>query len=253
MRLIPLDVPLPALGTEESETLDFKLNGYGGTDENKREAAADLAQFANHRGGWLILGAKDEGDRVTEYPGLDDIADQEMRLRDVANALLDPRPDVVTSRVRGPARKDILVATVQPHAGVVGVRYQGSEPKYRFPVRIGKRKQSMTFEEVERMWTQDRRAWVLLNSIPEKNRHQLRLDAEIQGLSPEAWVLVSLEPTFALFMAPDTNRVHVPYAFITTVWPSHPNGEHTITFSCSFRMSPGPNKRIMVERFKPRQ
>jgi len=60
------DLPLPQ--TEESEHLEFKREPWPDTDDGKREIARDVAQFANHLGGSIIVGAVDDGqDRLSGY------------------------------------------------------------------------------------------------------------------------------------------------------------------------------------------
>lgn len=66
-------------GIRESEQIDFKAELYGNTDSARRELAGDLAAFANHRGGVLILGiAEDEHGAASDLP-LVELGDAEER------------------------------------------------------------------------------------------------------------------------------------------------------------------------------
>lgn len=248
VRLVPLDLPLPDVGTEESETLDFKRDGYAGNDSAKYEAAADLAQFANNVGGRLIIGADAANDRLEAYVGLADAVAQEQRIASVASTLLAPRADVVTSRVVH-GGNEVLVITVQPHEGVVGVRLQGGDPRYRFPVRSGKDKRWMTFEEVETMWTADRRAQLLVSSIPaDRTRQNLRISADLERLPEASWELRATESGYFTLRATGGVNVNIPYAFVVAVWPSA-HEEFTIALDCALTaVGEGGGARILVQQ-----
>jgi hypothetical protein len=61
---------LPPIGSEESEHLDFKRDPWDKGDKGYNELARDVAQFANHLGGSIIVGADedDEGRCTVTHP-----------------------------------------------------------------------------------------------------------------------------------------------------------------------------------------
>jgi hypothetical protein len=53
-------------GVEESADLDFKERHYEDTGEKREELAKDVAAFANHVGGLLVIGVREEHLRAVE-------------------------------------------------------------------------------------------------------------------------------------------------------------------------------------------
>jgi hypothetical protein len=112
----PLHAALGQIGTEltmsllrdacaqqaaETDQLDFKVDlplpaaGVGSNDEARArslELAKDLAAMANSRGGMLVFGVRDEGDRAAELRGVPDISDgvMEKRIRQVGYNMVYP-------------------------------------------------------------------------------------------------------------------------------------------------------------------
>lgn len=89
----------------------------------------------------------------------------------------------------------------------------------------------------------------LLESIPPPLRHRIRIDADLSGLDASDWVLNQLEDRRAIFTAPKGTPVFIPYAFVTAVWPSNAEGEHTVTLSCALTGVSLQN-RVLVERVR---
>lgn len=85
----------------ETDQLDFKVElplpaaGTGTNDEARvraLELAKDLAAMANSRGGMLVFGIRDEGDRAAELLGVPDLSDgvMERRIRQVGYNMVYP-------------------------------------------------------------------------------------------------------------------------------------------------------------------
>ncbi|MGH2878676.1 MAG: AlbA family DNA-binding domain-containing protein [Solirubrobacteraceae bacterium] len=53
-------------GASEHSDLEFKEEPYGNSDSDRRELAADIAQFANDRGGVIVIGMQEGKELATE-------------------------------------------------------------------------------------------------------------------------------------------------------------------------------------------
>jgi hypothetical protein len=144
---------LPVKGTAiERTTRDLK----GGRTEtnpdptNEFELAKDVAAFANHLGGELLVGANEESGIVGEYDGLSLSFATHLKGRysQAIEQRCFPRPLFDFDLFPSPDREDkhVLVVYVAPYVGgqLVGVavfkdeqndKYQGHS--YVFPVRVG--------------------------------------------------------------------------------------------------------------------
>jgi hypothetical protein len=77
-------------GLREDEELDFKQTLYGGTDSHRKELAADIAAFANHRGGVIIFGVEDTDGAATNLTPVELSEGEELRMRQVSAANVAP-------------------------------------------------------------------------------------------------------------------------------------------------------------------
>jgi hypothetical protein len=74
----------------EDDDLDFKRDRYGSSDSQKREFAADIAAMANHRGGAIVIGVRDENDVAVEQTPVEPADGEEGRLRQIGAGLITP-------------------------------------------------------------------------------------------------------------------------------------------------------------------
>ena len=74
----------------EDEDLDFKRELYGNSDSAKRDLAGDLASFANHRGGVIVIGIEDEGDVAARLNPVELSDGEEARIRQIAAGNIFP-------------------------------------------------------------------------------------------------------------------------------------------------------------------
>jgi hypothetical protein len=74
----------------EDADLDFKQERYGNTDSDKRDLAGDIAAMANHRGGLLIIGIRDENDVAVERTAVELVDGEEARIRQIAAGNIAP-------------------------------------------------------------------------------------------------------------------------------------------------------------------
>lgn len=79
-------------GATESVHLDFKLQSYGTSDNDKKEFLKDVAAFANCLGGHLVIGVEEEDGAASRVSVLTDAdVDQELlRLENIVRAGIEP-------------------------------------------------------------------------------------------------------------------------------------------------------------------
>jgi len=205
------------VGTEESEMLDFKRDGYSGGQAG-REIARDVAQFANAFGGTILIGADEADDKLTGLPGIPDAAKERSKVEKAAFANLEPRvaPDVRV--IDRPGGDPVLAVNVPAFPGVVGVRVNAE--RWEFPVRRGTDRHYLTFGEAEKMLTQDRRGRLLIESIPEASWSRITVDAYLRKIPRGGWTLKTLETHCVVLACPGNQHIEIPYSFIKAVWPS---------------------------------
>ncbi len=217
---------LPLIGTEESEHLDFKRQPWGASDDDKNELLRDVAQFANHLGGSIIIGAEEgEGGRLARFVSIEDPETVILRVRNTCYDRLSPRVVVVALTLNN-AESSIVVVNVQPSVGPVAIRVSKEKKKIRweFCRRYGKTKQPIEFEEVERMWSDGRRGKVLLSRIPDPQLKTVYLDIEVPReatkffLFDQASTITRDEDYFGLKL-PGGETFNFPYEFVKSVWP----------------------------------
>lgn len=135
----PLPEPESAI---ELAAQDFKAQDTA----SKYERAKDMAAFANHVGGSIIIGAKEVDGRLRAYVGLAPKTAAESRRRfDEAATECTPKPtiDTVEFPCPGDAALRVVVVNVAPSLTLLGVRVRGDRAEgygghaYVFPVRCG--------------------------------------------------------------------------------------------------------------------
>ncbi|MCF0090005.1 MULTISPECIES: ATP-binding protein [unclassified Streptomyces] len=138
----------------ESEDLDYKQAHYGADDKGREELAKDVAAFANHTGGLLVLGmAENKGvpSKVFDV----DLDDRHVRhIRQVIANNTAPRVPYETIRVPNPDAPGtgfLLLAVPRspygPHA-VTAPPTKPSKDTLRFPRRGGSKTEWLTETDV---------------------------------------------------------------------------------------------------------
>ena len=166
--------PLPLVG-EGYERAVLDLKGRGGVARAFHKAK-DVAAFANHLGGTLLIGAKETAGRVGEYEPLDEatVATMQKEFSEAVRDRCSPRPLVDFARIPFGAGF-VLAVNVWPYTGqVVGVRVTADkaaegygDDAYVFPIRVGVDSSYLLPEQLPMfMLPEVRRAVILLNAIP---------------------------------------------------------------------------------------
>lgn len=194
--------PLQALGAErveawvtdglrESERLDFKAQFYGNGESQRRELAGDLAAFANHRGGLLILGvSEDEHGAASSLPCVELTDDEQRRIHQIVAGNVFPHlpieilPIVLDGVGQGVMIIAVAPSPLRPHAVAVndGLRYprrHGTITRYlsesevadlyrdRFAIQHDEltRVDAIRREAVDEL-DQDGAVWVAVSAVP---------------------------------------------------------------------------------------
>jgi len=233
------ELPQPHDSVEESEFLDFKAEGWKGGEDGAREIARDVAQFANHLGGSIIVGAvEDDHNRLMAYQPVPDAASVAQRVTDVCHTWLFPRLEIHPTLMVTTDRKDaVLVVNVEPFGGVVAITPRGKDYS-EFYRRFGKGKKPISFEEVERMWTDGRKGRLLLAKIPKIDLGKVRLDVvEGHGIALSKHLeLLRLDDYFNVSFGAGAPSFNFPYEFVRAVWPAAGGGWH-LSLSVKFELN----------------
>jgi hypothetical protein len=191
----------------ETPILDLKKEV---SPETHFELAKDVAAFANHLGGCLLIGATETDGRVGAYDGIPPgLADRLQTSYSQAVAQrCSPKPVLDFARFdAGKEGRVVLAVFVEPYVGghPVGVEVKrGEKPNaYAFPIRSGKDAVYLLPEQLA-MFSEPklRRLFVMMSAIPIGSR--LKVSSVIyQGQPPEVFFgtlrELSLERNVVLF------------------------------------------------------
>lgn len=212
---------LPPEGTDESEHLDFKLQPWSRDERGKSEILRDVAQFANHLGGSLIVGAReDEAGRLQEYVDVEAPDVVVSRINDACYANLFPRVSLDCIAMNTSKGNHVVVANVQASVEPVAIRVGD---KWEFYRRYGRSKKPIDFEEVQRMWTEGRRGKILMSKIPKTDLTRIHLDVRPgpgcfpQFMDADSGIILA-DDYFTVALA-SRETFNFPYEFVKAVWP----------------------------------
>jgi hypothetical protein len=143
------------------------------------ERAKDVAAFANHLGGTLLIGAQELNGQLQAYVGMPPTDAGAVR-NDYSKAVADrcmPRPTIDFEEYDDPGdpAKRIVAINVEPSLNLVGVKISGDKDKegyggiaYVFPVRSGIDARYLESGQLAMFMTPHvRRVAVLLSKIPQ--------------------------------------------------------------------------------------
>jgi hypothetical protein len=178
------------IGVREDDTFDAKSELYGGTKGDKRELCADVAAFANGRGGLILIGAAEESETVEHLTPVP-TAGEELRIRQILAAGIYPAAPVDIQIVE--AAKDghgyvvlaVRASQLAPHAVV-------KNDDLRYPIRDGSGRRFMREPEVANRYSErfdsSTRRLQRLKEIDD------RLIGRITGSDADGWLIVSAVP-----------------------------------------------------------
>ncbi|MEX1142218.1 MAG: ATP-binding protein [Thermoleophilaceae bacterium] len=136
----------------EDDDLDFKRESYGSSDGQKRALAADIAAMANHRGGVIVIGVREENEIAVELTAVEAIDGEEGRLRQIGAGGITPHVEFHVKVIpceadRGRAYYLLVVppSPLRPHA----VR---KDIDLRYPRRDGSHTRWLAEAEVASMY-----------------------------------------------------------------------------------------------------
>lgn len=197
-----------------------------GTDFHK---AKDVAAFANHLGGTLLIGAKETDGQLERYVGMDpgDAGLVRDKFSKAVNDRCEPLPRIDFAEYNDPndATKKIVAVNVWPSLLLIGVRLAAHKPSegyggnsYVYPVRSGTDADYLTPSKIAMYMTpQIRRVAVLISRIPKgslitiwnsRNNHYNAMFEEIKE-----------DENIVIFKSQDGSRApNVPLDCIKTVY-----------------------------------
>jgi hypothetical protein len=174
---VPLvsQVALPSVGTGiERAVMDWKEKCTA-TDFH---IAKDVAAFANHLGGVLIIGAQESAGQLAAYVGMtpSEAGDVRDKISKAVKDRCQPPPQIEFEEFQSPNDPDerIVVVNVWPSLQLVGVKIAAHKPtegyggeSFVYPVRSGTDAMYLTPAQIPMYMTpQVRRVAVLLSKIP---------------------------------------------------------------------------------------
>ncbi|MFT3697733.1 MAG: ATP-binding protein [Kofleriaceae bacterium] len=199
------------------------------------ERAKDVAAFANHLGGTLLIGASEVDGELKAYVGLS-VKDAEAVRDDYSKAVADrcqPRPaiDFEQFDCESDPTKRIVAINVQPSLNLVGVKVRADKTNegfggelYAYPVRSGTDARYLAPGELAMFMTpQIRRAFVLLSRIPPKTLVTIAKSTPPPSVSriSMTWAFdgVDEEQNLVRFMT-ETKPVNLPLDRVLTAYQS---------------------------------
>jgi hypothetical protein len=183
------------LGLVEDVDLDFKREPWATTEGGAKEAAYDIAAFANSAGGLIVVGVDEDGSgHGSEFVGIDPSNDLALWLHQIVAARIAP-PAVVSHRRVEVGERQIFVFAVQPsmagpHAVAVG------DGALRYPSRLGSLRRYLTEAEVADRY---RRRLAATRDMAQQlgdllDEVQRTIDTTSEDRAAQAWLALGLVP-----------------------------------------------------------
>lgn len=187
----------------EGDELDLKRTLYGNRDGDRREFAGDVAAFANHRGGLLLLGIEEADGKASAAPGVALSEAEQRRMEQIAASLIFPHVPIPIHRIESAADPSqgwyavsVAPSPNRPHAVRVG-------DALRYPRRDGTHTRYLTEGEVADLYRDRFGGRDELNRLTEIRDDVLR-PIDFDGVP---WVCIVLVPSGAGSLTIDRARL----------------------------------------------
>lgn len=137
------------VGLSENENLEFKSEMW--PSNKNEELARDIAQFAADSGGLIVIGAREADGKLTEFVPLQFTEDDELRIQNVVDKRISPRPTIHMRRIAS----DSESPADAPQVLLVSIPESGLKPhavleqhRLSYPMRTGSGKRYLSEPEV---------------------------------------------------------------------------------------------------------
>jgi hypothetical protein len=175
---------------QERDTVEYKRDMYGNSDDDKREMLRDITSMANHHGGYIVVGIEEDEEGIpTRIDGIE----AGNHIERITNSCLDN----IDRRIVGLGVEDISLSNGRvvivisipesinaPHM----VTYKGLN---QFWKRHGRQKDKMTIDEIGEAF--DKR----LSNLNRLDRFLFTRKAQIlENIGNQTQMVISASPTF---------------------------------------------------------
>ncbi len=227
---------LPAIGSAESVSMDFKVTYKRSDGFDRFELAKDVAALANAVGGALLIGAQEDratGTLRSYVPMADsDVKATAVAIEEAVRDRCSPMPVFSIARIA----KDngtVLAVNVTAYPGQpVGVSVRGDkgdgygDPAWTFPVRVGTQTNFFRPEQLAMLMSAEyRRIVILLSAIVAGEKVLVTWPDRGFGGEPEfAFVSLSAQDNLVALQPPDPQQatMRLPLDAIRSVWRDGP-------------------------------
>lgn len=228
----------------ESDQLDYKAVVSPPTQRDRDvRFASEVAAFANHRGGLLLYGVKEQAGKPVSAPGVDipDVDNCERMMRGWLSNTTTPVPAIEFTTVKSSTGAVYLGVSVPPSAGAPhAVRVAKSPLSFKWPVRDGTGTRFLTEPEIA-----DRYAQRFVGATQRRERAD---EVEASGLAglglqdrhrtTEGWVYLSVTPERPADPRLNQALLNDARAWLTTANPTTVGRPTSIDY-LSHRAAPG--------------
>jgi hypothetical protein len=175
---------------QERDTVEYKKDMYGNSDDDKREMLKDITSMANHRGGYIVIGVEADGEGIPI--GIDGVeaGNHVEKIRDSCLDNIDKRilgldiEDIPLNNGRVIIVISIPESINAPHM----VTYKGLN---QFWKRHGRQKDKMTIDEIGEAF--DKR----LSNLNRLDRFLFMRKAEIlESIGEQTCMVISASPAY---------------------------------------------------------
>jgi len=179
---------LADLHIQESDTLEYKREMYGGADEDTREMIRDIVAMANHSGGHIVIGIEEDDDgAAAELVGVDKGGHVE-RIRSSCLANIDRclnGLDVEDVEL-GSGKVAVVIKVPQSLGAPHMVTFKGLN---QFWKRHGRQKEKMSVDELQEAFDSATQGVTLVERLIAERKRRLKV-----RIGTATWMLLTATP-----------------------------------------------------------